>query len=84
MTPARLATIKEILDAFARSGAEELEVSEGTLRICILKRRGAPASASLPRAASEPALAADAASVEAPPSPELSSPEPLSYPEPLS
>ena len=70
MTPARLATIKEILDAFARSGAEELEVSEGTLRLRILKRRGAPASVSLPRVTGELALTADAAPVEAPLSPE--------------
>ena len=73
MTPARLATIKEILDAFARSGAEELEVSEGTLRLRILKRRGAPASVSLPRVTGELALTADAA----PPSPEPLVPEPL-------
>ena len=44
MTPVSLATIKDILDAFARSGAEELEVTDGTLRLRILMRRGAAAS----------------------------------------
>ena len=39
MTPLSLATIKDILDAFARSGAEELEVADGTLRLRVLRRR---------------------------------------------
>ena len=41
MTPVSLATIKDILDAFARSGAEELEVADGTLRLRVLRRRKA-------------------------------------------
>jgi biotin carboxyl carrier protein len=41
MTPVSLATIKDILDAFARSGAEELEVIDGTLRMRVLRRRAA-------------------------------------------
>src|SRR3981189_204289 len=41
MTPVSLATIKDILDAFARSGAEELEVTDGTLRMRVLRRRAA-------------------------------------------
>src|SRR5882724_5385878 len=41
MTPVSLATIKDILDAFARSGAEELEVTDGTLRLRVLRRRAA-------------------------------------------
>lgn len=69
MTPGRLATIKEILDAFARSGAEELEVSEGTLRLRVLKRSGA--SPSLSPSPAEPISAAApppvSAPVEAPP-----------------
>jgi acetyl-CoA carboxylase biotin carboxyl carrier protein len=39
MTPLSLATIKDILDAFARSGAEELEIADGTLRLRVLRRR---------------------------------------------
>lgn len=53
MTPSRLATLKELIDAFARSGAEELEVADGALRLRILRKRGSVAS---PLAA--PALAA--------------------------
>jgi acetyl-CoA carboxylase biotin carboxyl carrier protein len=41
MTPVSLAIIKDILDAFARSGAEELEVTDGTLRLRVLRRRAA-------------------------------------------
>jgi acetyl-CoA carboxylase biotin carboxyl carrier protein len=50
MTPGRLATIKDILDAFARSGAEELEIVDGTLRLRILKRRQAAASSTIAEA----------------------------------
>lgn len=39
MVPGRLATIKELIDAFARSGAEELEVADGALRLRIRRRR---------------------------------------------
>jgi acetyl-CoA carboxylase biotin carboxyl carrier protein len=55
MTPVSLATIKDILDAFARSGAEELEVADGTLRLRVLRRRVAesPAIAAAPRATAE-------------------------------
>lgn len=41
-----LAAIKEILDAFARSGAEELEVVDGSLRLRILRRRSMAVGAS--------------------------------------
>jgi len=47
MTPVRLATIKDILDAFARSGAEELEVTDGTLWLRILMRRRAATSSAI-------------------------------------
>jgi biotin carboxyl carrier protein len=62
MTPTRLAIIKDILDAFARSGAEELEVTDGTLRLRILMRRGAgapvvAAETALPTATPQPAEA---------------------------
>jgi acetyl-CoA carboxylase biotin carboxyl carrier protein len=52
MTPVSLATIKDILNAFARSGAEELEVADGTLRLRVLRRRVAasPAIAAAPTA----------------------------------
>jgi acetyl-CoA carboxylase biotin carboxyl carrier protein len=55
MTPASLATIKAILDAFARSGAEELEVTDGTLRLRVLRRRAAasPATVATPVATAE-------------------------------
>ncbi len=39
MTADRLTLIKEILDAFAHTGAEQLEVTQGSLRLRILKRR---------------------------------------------
>src|SRR5260221_5698622 len=58
MTPMRLATIKEILDAFARSGAEELEVADGTLRLRVLRRRVAAASPAPIATAVEPLSAA--------------------------
>src|SRR5712692_9617830 len=55
MTPVSLATIKDILDAFARSGAEELEVTDGTLRLRVLRRRVAesPTIAAAPMATAE-------------------------------
>jgi acetyl-CoA carboxylase biotin carboxyl carrier protein len=55
MTPVSLAIIKDILDAFARSGAEELEVTEGTLRLRVLRRRVAtsPAITAAPMATAE-------------------------------
>jgi acetyl-CoA carboxylase biotin carboxyl carrier protein len=55
MTPLSLATIKDILDAFARSGAEELEVADGTLRLRVLRRRVAesPTIAAAPMATAE-------------------------------
>jgi len=55
MTPVSLAIIKDILDAFARSGAEELEVTDGTLRLRVLRRRVAvsPAIAAAPMALAE-------------------------------
>lgn len=43
MTAEHLATIKEILDAFARTGADELEVTQGNLRLRIQKRKSATA-----------------------------------------
>jgi acetyl-CoA carboxylase biotin carboxyl carrier protein len=55
MTPVSLATIKDILDAFARSGADELEVTDGTLRLRVLRRRVAesPTIAAAPMATAE-------------------------------
>jgi acetyl-CoA carboxylase biotin carboxyl carrier protein len=55
MTPISLATIKDILDAFARSGAEELEVTDGTLRLRVLRRRVAesPTIAAAPMTTAE-------------------------------
>jgi acetyl-CoA carboxylase biotin carboxyl carrier protein len=55
MTPVSLAIIKDILDAFARSGAEELEVTDGTLRLRVLRRRVAasPAITAAPLATAE-------------------------------
>jgi acetyl-CoA carboxylase biotin carboxyl carrier protein len=55
MTPLSLAAIKDILDAFARSGAEELEVADGTLRLRVLRRRVAesPTIAAAPMATAE-------------------------------
>jgi acetyl-CoA carboxylase biotin carboxyl carrier protein len=61
MTPVRLATIKDILDAFARSGAEELEVTDGTLWLRILMRRRAAASPAIAAAS----MVAEAAAVPA-------------------
>src|SRR5258708_39585350 len=55
MTPVTLPTIKDILDAFARSGAEELEVTDGTIRLRVLRRRVAesPTIAVAPMARAE-------------------------------
>jgi acetyl-CoA carboxylase biotin carboxyl carrier protein len=55
MTPVSLAIIKDILDAFARSGAEELEVTDGTLRLRVLRRRVAesPTIAAAPMTTAE-------------------------------
>jgi acetyl-CoA carboxylase biotin carboxyl carrier protein len=55
MPPVSLAIIKDILDAFARSGAEELEVTKGTLRLRVLRRRVAtsPAITEAPIATAE-------------------------------
>lgn len=64
MTAEHLAAIKEILDAFARTGADELEVSRGSLRLRILKRRDATAA---PLVAPTPEMAAETLPVEAPP-----------------
>ncbi len=67
MTPARLATIKEILDAFSRSGAEELEIADGGLRLKILRRRGGGAFSpvvSPPVEVETPAPIVEAPSVE--------------------
>jgi acetyl-CoA carboxylase biotin carboxyl carrier protein len=52
MTADHLAAIKELLEAFARAGADELEVTQGSLRLRILKRRTptAPPLASTPEA----------------------------------
>lgn len=60
MTPVTLATIKDILQAFARSGAEELEVTDGALRLRVLRRRAAVSSAMVaaPVAAAETEVAA--------------------------
>lgn len=64
MVPARLATIKDLIDAFARSGAEELEVADGTLRVRILRKRATAPSVAAP--ASEAAPVAPAPSLETP------------------
>jgi acetyl-CoA carboxylase biotin carboxyl carrier protein len=60
MTPVTLATIKDILDAFARSGAEELEVTDGALRLRVTRRRATVSSAiaAAPVAAVETEIAA--------------------------
>lgn len=64
MVPARLATIKELIDAFARSGAEELEVTDGTLRLRMLRKRASAPSLAAP--ALEVAPVAPASSLEMP------------------
>jgi acetyl-CoA carboxylase biotin carboxyl carrier protein len=68
MTPVSLAIIKDILDAFARSGAEELEVTDGTLRLRVLRRRVAasPAIAAAPMATAEAEFTGGALAPEAP------------------
>ncbi|MBS0517083.1 MAG: biotin/lipoyl-binding protein [Proteobacteria bacterium] len=55
MTSARLATIKELLDAFARSGAEELQVTDGDLKLRIVRRKGATAASPAASAGIAPA-----------------------------
>jgi acetyl-CoA carboxylase biotin carboxyl carrier protein len=68
MTPVSLATIKDILDAFARSGAEELEVIDGTLRLRVLRRRVAasPAITAAPMAPAEAEFTGGTPAPEAP------------------
>jgi acetyl-CoA carboxylase biotin carboxyl carrier protein len=65
MTPVSLATIKDILDAFARSGAEELVVADGTLRLRVLRRRVAES----PTIAAAPMVTAEAEFVGGTPAP---------------
>ncbi len=70
MVPARLATLKELIDAFARSGAEELEVADGSLRLRILRKRGSASPLAAPALAAapvEPAPSPEAPAVEAAP-----------------
>jgi acetyl-CoA carboxylase biotin carboxyl carrier protein len=68
MTPVSLAIIKDILDAFARSGAEELEVTDGTLRLRVLRRRVAasPAITAAPMATAEAEFTGGTLAPEAP------------------
>lgn len=47
MTADHLAAIKQILEAFARAGADELEVTQGSLRLRIVKRRSTAAAPSI-------------------------------------
>jgi acetyl-CoA carboxylase biotin carboxyl carrier protein len=63
MTADHLAAIKQILEAFARAGADELEVTQGSLRLRILKRRNAKAA---PPIAATPEAVVETLPVEPP------------------
>jgi len=69
VVPSRLATIKELIDAFARSGADELEVADGTLRLRILRKRAPESPLAAPALAAPvgPALSLETPAVEAAP-----------------
>jgi acetyl-CoA carboxylase biotin carboxyl carrier protein len=53
-----LDTIKQILDAFAQSGAEELDITEGALRVRVVKSRSATASSPELRSVAAPSVPA--------------------------